>query len=33
MKINIKKLKRYEQEYSINRAEEEQKETPLQRLE
>ncbi|CAF0767342.1 unnamed protein product [Rotaria sp. Silwood1] len=33
MKINAKKLKRYEKEYLFYRAEEEQKETPLQRLE
>ncbi|CAF0906762.1 unnamed protein product [Rotaria sordida] len=33
MKISGKKLKRYEKEYLIQRAEEEQKETPLQRLE
>ncbi|CAF0843427.1 unnamed protein product [Adineta steineri] len=33
MKLNIKKLKRYEKEYLTRRAEEEQKQTPLQRLE
>jgi hypothetical protein len=32
-KINVKKLKQYEKHYFIQRAEEEEKETPLQRLE
>lgn len=33
MKINVKKLKRYEKDYFVRRSEEEQGEMPLQRLE